>query len=326
MTRVKSLANKNIWSLLLIILVILSTAVPKVKAWTEADFEIFDLVDALEKAEGKETTFYSWLNIAPSATQPEITKAYRKLSLKYHPDKNKGDPKAKERFARLGVIVNLLRNPTSRERYNFFYKNGVPRWRGTGYYYTRFRPGLGTVVFVLALIGAGMQYIAGQINYRQEKTKILQFVSDARTQMIQDAPKGKAPTLGRSYIQVGQRAMRCEVKGDNYIVVYPDERTGEPVHLNTEWVSKPTVSSLYIVKWPKKWIYKIMGKAEPVAEEEEEEEEIVQEEEVEEVSVNEKKSTGSSSSTPKKSSRKRTGEKVNVMGTKVGGRRRPARN
>lgn len=29
------------------------------------------------------------------------------------------------------------------DRYDFFYKNGVPRWRGTGYYYSRFRPGLG---------------------------------------------------------------------------------------------------------------------------------------------------------------------------------------
>jgi len=28
-------------------------------------------------------------------------------------------------------------------RYDFFYKNGVPKWRGTGYYYSRFRPGLG---------------------------------------------------------------------------------------------------------------------------------------------------------------------------------------
>jgi hypothetical protein len=28
-------------------------------------------------------------------------------------------------------------------RYDFFYKNGVPKWRGTDYYYSRFRPGLG---------------------------------------------------------------------------------------------------------------------------------------------------------------------------------------
>ena len=29
------------------------------------------------------------------------------------------------------------------DSYDFFYKNGVPKWRGTGYYYSRFRPGLG---------------------------------------------------------------------------------------------------------------------------------------------------------------------------------------
>ncbi len=32
---------------------------------------------------------------------------------------------------------------TQLSSYDFFYKNGVPVWRGTGYYYSRFRPGLG---------------------------------------------------------------------------------------------------------------------------------------------------------------------------------------
>lgn len=32
--------------------------------------------------------------------------------------------------------------------YDFFYKNGVPRWRGTGYYYSRFRPGLGVRILL----------------------------------------------------------------------------------------------------------------------------------------------------------------------------------
>ena len=71
-----------------------------------------------------------------------------------------------ERFARLGVISTILRNKEGRERYvigssqpccsqaltffnryDFFYKNGVPKWRGTGYYYSRFRPGLGVSSF-----------------------------------------------------------------------------------------------------------------------------------------------------------------------------------
>lgn len=48
----------------------------------QEDHEIFDLVSALENAEGKGTTFYSWLGVTPAATTPEVAKAYRKLSIK----------------------------------------------------------------------------------------------------------------------------------------------------------------------------------------------------------------------------------------------------
>lgn len=195
----------------------------------------------------------------------------------------------------------------------------MPRWRGTGYLYSRFRPGLGTVIVVLTLIAAGMQYIAGQINYRQEKKKILEFIANARTQMIHDSPKGRAPTMGRSYIEVGQRHMRCEVKSDTSIVVYPDERSGEPIQLDTEWVAEPTVQGLFIIAWPKRLFNKIMGKKEVIVEEEEEE---VEEEQTEKVD-----SAVESPKTPtKKALRKRGGgEKVNVVGAKVGGRRRPTK-
>ncbi|CAJ0832926.1 15342_t:CDS:2 [Entrophospora sp. SA101] len=111
------------------------------KLW---DHEIFDLVDDLENAEGEDVTFYSWLGVKPTASEKEINKAYRKLSLTLHPDKNP-DRDSKEKFSRLGLIGAILRNSESRERYNFFLKNGVPKWRGTGYYYNRHRPGLGTV-------------------------------------------------------------------------------------------------------------------------------------------------------------------------------------
>lgn len=245
---------------------------------------------------------------------------FRILNQKYNsPDKNKGDNKAKERFARLGVIASILRDPSKRERYNFFYKNGVPRWRGTGYLYSRFRPGLGSVFIVLSLIAAGMQYIAGQINYRQEKKRILQFIADARAQMILEAPKGRAATLGRSVIEVGHRAMRCEVKSDNYIIVYPDGNVNDPVHLNTEWVAQPTFRDLFIIKWPRRVIYKILNKKE--------EEEVVEEVYEEEEAVEEEnKATTDSPKNSKKLRKRGGGEKVNVIGSKVGGRRRAVRN
>jgi DnaJ family protein C protein 1 len=113
--------------------------------------------------------FYSWLNVPSTANLDQLNKAYRKktMVLQYvtvvtltivfkniplhiliqalicSPDKNRGVKNIEERFARLGVIGTILRNPESRKRYDFFYKNGVPKWRGTGYYYARFRPGVG---------------------------------------------------------------------------------------------------------------------------------------------------------------------------------------
>lgn len=46
----------------------------------QEDYEIFDLVSALENAEGKGTTFYSFLNVPPTATTNEIAKAYKQKS------------------------------------------------------------------------------------------------------------------------------------------------------------------------------------------------------------------------------------------------------
>lgn len=45
-----------------------------------------------------EAKLYDALSIKPDASQDEIKKAYRKAALKYHPDKNKDDPKSAEKF------------------------------------------------------------------------------------------------------------------------------------------------------------------------------------------------------------------------------------
>jgi len=149
-------------------------------AWEKEDYEIFDLVSALESAEGKGTTFYSWLDVPPTATTAEIAKAYRKLSMKMHPDKNPGVKNAQQRFARLGVISNILRNKHSRKRYDFFYKNGVPKWRGTGYYYSRFRPGLGTVLVFLISFTSGLQLVIQKMNYKKDLARIELITGRAR--------------------------------------------------------------------------------------------------------------------------------------------------
>lgn len=69
------------WLVLLVLVVLVSLATTA-HAWSQSDFEIFDLVDELETSEGKDVNFYSWLNVKPTATIPDINRAYRKMSLK----------------------------------------------------------------------------------------------------------------------------------------------------------------------------------------------------------------------------------------------------
>jgi len=62
-----------------------------------------------------ETKLYDALSIKPDATQDEIKKAYRKAALKHHPDKNKDNPKAAEKFKEVSQAYEVLSDPEKRK-------------------------------------------------------------------------------------------------------------------------------------------------------------------------------------------------------------------
>lgn len=62
--------------------------------------------------------YYKVLGVDKSASQEEIKKAYRKLAVKYHPDKNKGDKAAEEKFKEISEANNVLGDPVKRKQYD----------------------------------------------------------------------------------------------------------------------------------------------------------------------------------------------------------------
>ena len=73
--------------------------------------------------------FYDILGISRDASEAEIKKAYRKLAIKYHPDKNPGDKEAEEKFKEISAAFEILKDEEKRRKYDQF---GHDAFRGGG--------------------------------------------------------------------------------------------------------------------------------------------------------------------------------------------------
>src|SRR5690606_34654808 len=76
--------------------------------------------------------YYEVLGVARDASAEEIKRAYRKVALKCHPDRNPNDPEATEKFKEAAEAYEVLGDPDKRARYDKFGHEGVKAQFGSG--------------------------------------------------------------------------------------------------------------------------------------------------------------------------------------------------
>lgn len=104
--------------------------------------------------------YYEVLGVIRTATDQELKTAYRRLAVKYHPDKNPNDATAEEKFKEAAEAYSVLSNAEQRKRYDRFGHAGVSSSAGAGAYGA---PGFGGIEDILGdLFGFGDVFGGGR--------------------------------------------------------------------------------------------------------------------------------------------------------------------
>jgi len=159
----------------------------------------------LEQMEDKD--YYSILGVNRNAETDEIKKAYRKLAMQFHPDKNPGNKEAEEKFKEIGEAYSVLSDPQKRRQYDQFGRAGMRGSGGFGGYSGGFDP---FDIFREVFGGGGFGDIFGMAGGAR---RTVQRGSDLQVRMKLTLEEIAAGVSKKIKIKKMVRCERCEGSG-----------------------------------------------------------------------------------------------------------------
>lgn len=210
--------------------------------------------------------YYSILGVTKQASADEVKKAYRKLALKYHPDRNKGDKVSEDKFKEVTKAYEVLSDPQKKQTYDQFGEAAFDPSASSGPFGQGFGGQQGPFTYTYSTNGGGFDFggfsdpfdifeqffgggnpFSGQSQRRQAYSLTISFMDAVKGATKKVTMSGKTQTIkipagvdNRSRIRFGDADVVIEVephkkfKREGYNIITDEELTFAEAALGNE--------------------------------------------------------------------------------------------
>src|SRR6516165_10101161 len=114
--------------------------------------------------------YYALLGLSRDASDDDLKKAYRKLAMQYHPDRNSGSRESEEKFKEITEAYDVLRDPQKRAAYDRYGEAGLRSGGGGGFHHVDLSEALGIFMRDFGGFGGFEELFGGRAGQGAQRT------------------------------------------------------------------------------------------------------------------------------------------------------------